>query len=834
MRSLFVPFPEEAPPPTPPNDYQQIRTTPDMFGGAIGRAQEQAGGQLRQLGNELSTRYDELASTQAYTDYQNTVNDLMYGNPEKGVRGYLQMTGEEAMKALPSIRQQMEGAVGRIKGGLMSAGSQVDFERASRRLQSVMLQQAGRHYDEAQKVWGLSTLEAQQASIRRAIALNPYDDAYVENQTQDMRSAAVQSGTYTNKNPLLAIGEADSHAVQARLEGLFARGDYATASRVFEANKGKLDPNLQQSYGMAIRSHATKGEGDALANWALGLGPKPEAGAYPAQRGGMSVGGAVPGRISEVGVGEGHVAPKSERIAFARGYAASRGVNPDAVIATMAGEGLNRYVGDGGTSFGDLQLHVGGGMGDQALAAGINIRDPNTWKEQLKFGIDRMAENKGKGAGWYAGQWHGAPRWAAERFALPAAGGGDQPPDSAQAAPTDAERFAANAAQATGAGAAGIVPVGAQGAQAQQIPTSPAAPPQPTAPQSPNRTGLPPLSEQWDKIWNSNFSDEAKAYAWEKAKTRYQAFEADAARQERVTAERQKQAMEARIGQIQKDTYSPHPTISAQDIVNDPSFDADPKMREHMINFINNPPGSGVPAPQSYAAALSLVDRIRLPEGNPQKITSVDQIYDQMHHLNRTDFDFVVKQFNDIRSPGGETLTKQKADFFKKYSPFINKSNPLANQVDPVGQAREYEFEQYVDHQIEAYRAAGKNPLDLFRPTSPDFVGRQEVLNYYQPTMQESNESMTNWATTTISPLAPLPEYSPGATRPMPAEPAPTAPPLQPPEFAGPRGSTSSPGGISVPIPPIPPHLGRPARKSGETPEQYRYRLWREMGGPTQ
>jgi hypothetical protein len=112
-----------------------------------------------------------------------------------------------------------------------------------------------------------------------------------------------------------------------------------------------------------------------------------------------------------------HVAPESERIAFARRYATSKGVNPDAVAATIAGEGLHVYVGDNGTSFGDFQLHVGGGMGDQALTAGIDIRDPKTWKEQTKFAIDQMAQNKEKGPDWYAGQWHGAPRWAAENFA---------------------------------------------------------------------------------------------------------------------------------------------------------------------------------------------------------------------------------------------------------------------------------------------------------------------------------------------------------------------------------------------------------------------------------
>lgn len=141
-------------------------------------------------------------------------------------------------------------------------------------------------------------------------------------------------------------------------------------------------------------------------------------GGKPAPTGGGA--GAIQGTTENIqGAGQGHVASRAERIAYAREYAVSKNINPDAVVATMAGEGLNRYVGDNGTSFGDLQLHVGGGMGDAAVASGINIRDPNTWKEQLRFGIDQMDRNRNRGAEWYAGQWHGAPSWAAQQFNKP-------------------------------------------------------------------------------------------------------------------------------------------------------------------------------------------------------------------------------------------------------------------------------------------------------------------------------------------------------------------------------------------------------------------------------
>jgi D-alanyl-D-alanine carboxypeptidase len=127
------------------------------------------------------------------------------------------------------------------------------------------------------------------------------------------------------------------------------------------------------------------------------------------------------GNIDMTGTGAGHVASKEERIAYYRQKAAELGLNPDAIVQTVATEGLNNYVGDSGKSFGDFQLFTGGGMGNQAEKAGINLRDPNTWKAQADFAMGQMAAHKGD-ARWFASQWHG-PRnnapWAVENFSNP-------------------------------------------------------------------------------------------------------------------------------------------------------------------------------------------------------------------------------------------------------------------------------------------------------------------------------------------------------------------------------------------------------------------------------
>ncbi len=413
---------------------------------------------------------------------------------------------------------------------------------------------------------------------------------------------------------------------------------------------------------------------------------------------GMRVGGAVQRALGlapiGAGIGEGHVAPQTERVSFAREYAASKGVNPDAVVATMQGEGLGKYTGDNGTSFGDFQLHVGGGMGDQAVAAGIDVRDPRTWKEQTKFAIDQMAANRSKGAAWYQGQWHGAPAWAAAAFHK-----SDGQP----------------------------APAGAEAQEPRQ-----------------NRTGMPPLADVWRNIVSdpSLRNEQEQLAAFQKARITYDAMEADAARAERLAAGAEKQRVEQRTNEIYADVYSGNPQITAQQIATDPAFNSQPDRRRHMIDLINDPPGSKVPPSQSYAAAQSLIDRIRLPDGDPNKINDIGQIYDSMRLLNRSDFEFVKKEFDGIRTPGGEKLMHRKGDFVKAIAPAIDKSNPLMGKIDQSGKAQLYAFEWALDQKIEEYRKAGKNPADLLDPSKPDFMGKPETIAPYQKTMQQSIQTI--------------------------------------------------------------------------------------------
>lgn len=102
---------------------------------------------------------------------------------------------------------------------------------------------------------------------------------------------------------------------------------------------------------------------------------------------------------------------------YIRRAAAARGIDPDIAVRVARSEGglkdptrqsLVTKNGVQEPSYGPFQLLIGGGntgfprgMGNDALAAGIDPRDPNQWQKGVDFALDNAARS-----GW--GAWYGA------------------------------------------------------------------------------------------------------------------------------------------------------------------------------------------------------------------------------------------------------------------------------------------------------------------------------------------------------------------------------------------------------------------------------------------
>ena len=136
---------------------------------------------------------------------------------------------------------------------------------------------------------------------------------------------------------------------------------------------------------------------------------------------------------------------------FILNYAKQIGVDPNLALGIANAEGLRSWSSSNPNaastvdvengkpfSFGDFQLNVRNGMGNQALAAGIDPRDPTQWQAADRFALDQM-----KAGG--VGPWKGDPVAAAYLKSGQAPGpidpsiiarGGYSPPIPGAAAPT--------------------------------------------------------------------------------------------------------------------------------------------------------------------------------------------------------------------------------------------------------------------------------------------------------------------------------------------------------------------------------------------------------------
>lgn len=108
----------------------------------------------------------------------------------------------------------------------------------------------------------------------------------------------------------------------------------------------------------------------------------------------------------------GPVAAEGEIADYIRQSASARGIDPDIALRVAMSEGgvkdpvrQSDYVKNGvrEASYGPFQLYMGGGLGNKALEAGVDPRDPNQWRQGVDFALDQAATG-----GW--SPWYGAAK----------------------------------------------------------------------------------------------------------------------------------------------------------------------------------------------------------------------------------------------------------------------------------------------------------------------------------------------------------------------------------------------------------------------------------------
>ena len=123
---------------------------------------------------------------------------------------------------------------------------------------------------------------------------------------------------------------------------------------------------------------------------------------------------------------------KAEVAEYVRQAAIARGIDPNVALRVVNQEsGFNRLATNLTSkeqSYGVMQLNTMGGLGVDAMKAGIDVRDPSTWQRQVDFGFDTIKRDGWRQ--WYGARDIGVSRWEGIGQGVPAA-----PAAAAPAAP---------------------------------------------------------------------------------------------------------------------------------------------------------------------------------------------------------------------------------------------------------------------------------------------------------------------------------------------------------------------------------------------------------------
>lgn len=236
---------------------QDVPSSPADFGGLIGGAERELGGDLAKTGAELVSSavsqqglYNQIASQDAFNQLQTQYTNLTYGDPHDPTKkGIYQLHGKDAMDAYESTRESLDSTRDGILSGLKTDAQRLSFQEASRRLQTYTLEAVGRHVDAQNQVYGKDVATAQYQTQLQQAGLNYNDPRAINEAAYGARNAAISvakmsAGQGASVDPVItenAMAGADATIVQRAVS---ARALNDPAGALDMLNNGTLPPRL--------------------------------------------------------------------------------------------------------------------------------------------------------------------------------------------------------------------------------------------------------------------------------------------------------------------------------------------------------------------------------------------------------------------------------------------------------------------------------------------------------------------------------------------------------------------------------------------------------------
>ena len=278
--------PDVAPTPTAPFDYQEVRATPDSFGGAIAQGEQKLGQGAQQVAGTFQDRFNETAADDAINQYQKRVQDITYGDPTAPVdptdpnanKGLYALRGSDALRAGPGVVQRLNDARDQIKAGLSTDAQRLMFDEQSRRLLQYTSGEVSRHLTAQADVYAQEVNKATMLNAARASGNQYNSDDAIMHSIQDGRTGAVKSAQVSagvSAGPEViksAMSQSDTLVVKSAIDGAIAQDDYGRANAILAKFGDLVDPATRAELARGLLHKGQEDQASGYVNSLFGGG----------------------------------------------------------------------------------------------------------------------------------------------------------------------------------------------------------------------------------------------------------------------------------------------------------------------------------------------------------------------------------------------------------------------------------------------------------------------------------------------------------------------------------------------------------------------------------
>jgi hypothetical protein len=136
-------------------------------------------------------------------------------------------------------------------------------------------------------------------------------------------------------------------------------------------------------------------------------------------------------------------------------------------------------------------------------------------------------------------------------------------------------------------------------------------------------------------------------------------------------------------------------------------------------------------------------NRIHLPDGDPNKITDPAQLYGMVGQANGLTMAGLKQARDEMAAkgtPDGEAESHMRTEFFKDMHGQVTGTDDGLGIKDPKGEDIYLRAMAAAYKNIDALKAAGKTPAQIYSPDSPDYVGK--IIPAFKRTLAQRTADM--------------------------------------------------------------------------------------------